>query len=479
MSTGVSAQNTYIDLATFSELEGFLYGGQHAITHFVRGVQKSNWFSFIPVPLRQHGTFDFGQKNVSAAINRSGDYVLQVWFRVKMPQLRFSATALAAAGVGSQAGIRYTSNLMHNLFESISISFNELTVQEFDSYYLDFNRVFNVPASKRFLYDNMIGERSEYTATIEAADMVADPTLALGDGAYLNLVIPLWFGEDTGVALPAAALPFNDIKINYHFRTLAQLLVISQGGSAVAAGGGVARAATITDVVDITGAIPRLETPETFAHYAVVSNDERVKMGDAPRDILIRQVQTTQRSPMTATGRNSTDVRLSHAIIAFFFAARNTSLPGEQSNYTNVPDFTNTTTGSNSDSPLGAFPIATTNLVYENTVRASMGSDYYGMVVPYLFAESGPLGPEDTGYQMYSYSLRTFSYDPEGSTNYSKLANVAIQHDMATSASATYSRALAPGVITAGLVPTYEHVFVATNWNIGRIANGSFGHPTL
>ena len=60
-----AAANLFIDLATFSELEGFLYGGPMAVTWFVAAVQKANWFSFLPISLRVTGTVDFGQKNVS------------------------------------------------------------------------------------------------------------------------------------------------------------------------------------------------------------------------------------------------------------------------------------------------------------------------------------------------------------------------------------------------------------------------------
>ena len=85
--SSTSAANCFIDMATFSEIEGFLYGGPDAITWFVASVQKSNWFSFIPINLRHIGTIDFGQKNVSAHVNRSADYVLHCWFRAQFPIL--------------------------------------------------------------------------------------------------------------------------------------------------------------------------------------------------------------------------------------------------------------------------------------------------------------------------------------------------------------------------------------------------------
>ena len=129
MQNSVSTSTVFIDLATFSEPEGFIYGGPKAITWFVRGVQKSNWFSFIPVVLRNEGTHDFGAQHSSVSVNRSGDYVLNVWFRAQIPQiyLRIEATNPALA-IGDPSKLAWTRNLMHNLFSHISITFNELTV---------------------------------------------------------------------------------------------------------------------------------------------------------------------------------------------------------------------------------------------------------------------------------------------------------------------------------------------------------------
>src|SRR5207253_11351604 len=81
----VSAAVAFIDLATFSELESFCYGGPNAISWMVAGVQKANWFGKVPIVLRNNGCFDFGQSCVSSCLNRSGDYVLIVWFRLELP----------------------------------------------------------------------------------------------------------------------------------------------------------------------------------------------------------------------------------------------------------------------------------------------------------------------------------------------------------------------------------------------------------
>ena len=466
-----AASVAFIDLATFSEQEGFLYGGPTAITWFVRGVQKANWASVVPIVLRSQGIFNFGQRNASACLNRSGDYVLAVWFRVFIPQvsLGVAVNGVPPANIFNDATIRWTRNLMHNIFDRVNITFNELTVEEFDNFWLDQNYQFRLRGSKRVGYRNMIGDIGTMTTPV-------GPGVALGPGQYFSCPLPFWFTEDSGVALPIAAIPFNDVKINYSFNALADLIVVN-GGTAAAGPFG-ASPGTISEVVVFgqPNTIPSFQDPQTFAHYAVVHNDERVKMGDAPRDMLIKQVQIVQQAPFKDVTTNSSfDLRLSHSAIAFFYAAQNVSTQGEQSNYSTAPG------GS------GVDPIAFSALLYESTVRVAMGSDYFSLMVPYL--QSSAI-PEDTGYHMWSYALDAWLYNPCFSTNYSKLANVSIVHTMSP-ACVNSASTVAPvdqfGVpithnvngVTVPFPQTYQHNFELMNWNIGRVANGSFGQPTL
>lgn len=487
-STSLTASTLFIDLASFAELEGFLYGGPNAITWFVGTVQKSNWFAFIPIHLRHTGTIDFGQKNVSASINRSADYVMSIWFRAQIPQITIVQPAPPASGqIFLDASLRWTRNLMHNLFERVSITFNELTVQEWGSVWMDFNFQFRVRGSKRVGYRNIIGDIASMTNPVGLG-------VPLGTGGFFSCPFPLWFGEESGVALPVAALPFNDIKLNYHFRDWAHLVVVYPGTAAVGGPGGpgTGRAATTNDVYIFgsTSQHPQLFNPNTFAHYALVHNDERVKMGDAPRDIVIHQVQEAQPAPFKdISSRTHFDIRFSHPIVLYCFAARNNSIytfgkgsfGAEWSNYTTEPDYT------------GLDPIAYSELLYENVVRVAGGSDYYSLIAPFYFSDAIP---DETGYHFYPYSIHPWDpLKPAGSTNYSKLANISQVYDMSQAAQAAAGIGTASGFPedqngnliqypnSAGVLEpmplTLVHDFIARNWNIGRVANGSFGHPTL
>lgn len=470
----VTASVTFIDLATFGELEGFLYGGPHAITWFVASVQKANWFSHVPISLRNIGvTAQFGARKASFSLSRQGDYVLSSFLRARFPAIGFKSTVDENSG----ATIRYVDNLMHNLVRNVQIEFNDLQVQEYTNYWLDDNFEWRCPGQKRQGYLNMIGMTSNYTKPVGVNASVG--------GTALTLPLPFFYGEDSGIALPVAALPFNDVKITYDFRDWTELVIINPGPAGLVS---VSDVCTYVNGVPQDGQQPALSNVETYAHYAIVHNDERVKMGDAPRDILIHQIQETQVAPFKdiTAGRSAFDLRLSHAIVLFTYKAQNISLGQkfagklgmEWSNYTTL---SSVLTPPNGVDP--ADPIAFTTLFYENSVRLANSSDYFSLTHPWYFSDAIA---ENTGYHMYSYALKPWDPTrPSGSTDYSKLANVSLAHDPSESAVAAAKGQYENGddilwpSDNDSFPQTFQHVFAARNWNILRVANGSAGFPAL
>ena len=132
----------FIDLATFDEIEKYLYGGPDATAYFVRETRKSTWFTQVPVVLsRAAGNPGFGQ-DWSVSVSRAGDYLLQSWLRLVTP----SVTVLEG-GIGEDIYVRWTRNFMHNLVRECSITFNDLVAARFDNFHLDFWAAFTVPAA--------------------------------------------------------------------------------------------------------------------------------------------------------------------------------------------------------------------------------------------------------------------------------------------------------------------------------------------
>jgi hypothetical protein len=451
----------FIDLATFDELEKYMYGGRNAITYFVRETRKSTWFTQVPTVLsRGSGQANFGQE-WSANISRAGDYLLQVWLRVEIPEV-----GLKYNEENNGLQLRWTRNLMHNLVRESSITFNDLSAARLDNYFLDFWAAFTVPAGKQVGYSNMIGNYSELIQPKPAGNTIRS--------FILNLPLPYFFTRDSGVALPTAALPYNEMRLQFWFRNWNELLIVDNPAAAQ----GVNPSSPPTANQLINGA-PSLSNVYVWANYAIVSNDERKRMGCAPRDILIEQVQTAPVqtfNPLSNRGP-SYDIRFAHAIKALFFAVRNTSTPSEWSNYTNTGPYVNGQgVEFNPPFPSATDPVLSTTLIYENTQRLSqMGSDYFSLVQP--FYQPSAVIPVETGYHMYSYSLDFCSLDPAGSTNYGKLTNVSI-----VPYASDQCVAAAGGEIQTGggdYKNTYSFIVVAVNNNIVRISGGALGFPVL
>jgi len=450
----------FIDLATFDEIEKYMYGGPDATAYFVRETRKATWFTQVPVVLsRASGTPAFGQE-WSVSISRAGDYLLETWLRLTTPEITLATTNAYTAN----GSISWTRNFMHNIIRECAITFNDLVAARFDNYHLDFWAAFTVPAGKRNGYNNMIGDfpamYGPHNYNISIPGISTPQTIP---SFTLNLPLPLFFTRDSGVALPTAALPYNDMRINFSFRDWTELLVLSN--TSATATGVRAKAATSTDVVSPTSIVLTGAT-QVWANYAIVSNDERKRMACAPRDILIEQVQTAPKQSFN-TLNPQYDIRFSHAIKVLFFAARNTTVSSNWSNYTTYsptynPNFTRF-------APIGtADPIKSTSLIYENTQRLSaMGSDYYSLVNPYYHA---PVIPNDTGYHMYSYSLDFICLDPMGSTNYGKLTNVSLNPEPSDSAKTQYGSTPA-----GGWTQSFEFITTAVNNNIIRISGGALG----
>jgi hypothetical protein len=450
----------FIDLATFDEIEKYLYGGKDATAYFVRETRKSTWFTQVPVVLsRASGSPAFNQE-WAVSISRAGDYLLQTWLRLQTPQV----TLLPGNQAGANGRLRWTRNFMHNIVRECCITFNDLVAARFDNYHLDFWAAFTVPAGKRNGYNNMIGNFNGMTGPSAPGVPIAPFTL--------NLPLPFFYSRNSGVALPTAALPYNEMRINFSFRDWTDLLIL-ENSAAVAE-----QRLNINVGTDITSA-PVLGITQVWANYAIVSNDERKRMACAPRDILIEQVQTAPRQTFApATNpQPSYDVRFSHAIKVLFFAVRNRTWASEWSNYmTNSPVLNAAGTVVNFTPPGSADPILQTSLIYENTNRlAQMGSDYFSLVNPYF---SAPVIPLETGYHSYSYSLDFINLDPMGSTNYGKLTNVSVVPE---ASQAAVNAANGTGVIGSGanFAQAYEFIITAVNNNIIRVSGGALGFPVL
>lgn len=484
VSQAPTVTTLFVDTATFSDLESHFYGGCSALTYFARAIQKCNWFSFMPTPLRRStGQALFGSE-FSVNVNRSGDYVIKAWLQCQVP-IVYLRDQGGLNQLRTDARISWCNRFMHNLVEECTITFNELEIHKVKSFWFDCLREFDIKGSKTVGYDNMIGQVPALTNQV--APQVAPGNVAaqqLGVGGTYMLPLPITFFLDTGTSIPASALPFNDIRLNFRLRPLSELLFVYPG---TAAGGGNVQA-TINDVfvAGTNATVPELANVEVWAIYGVVHNAERVKMGKCPRDIVLAQNQELQDQPFVPANVGVTisyDVRLSHGVKAFFFAAKNTTFAAEHSNYSTISAFAQ----GGGVGATGFDPIQSSGLLYENTYRTNMVAQAYTLTLPWYFARSMPDSALGTGMHAYFYAFKWYSFDPTGQTNFSKLQNIS-QAYVPSAAAVNAAAGNVAGVaitypdVAGNLVASpqlFTHKFNAVNVNIGRVAGGSFGLPIL
>ena len=538
----------FIDLATYDEQEKYTYGGSESIAYFVREVRKSTWFTQVPVVLsKSSGQSGFGQQ-WSVSISRAGDYLLHTWLRVVLPAVTATAVNVTVLGATTQVTsvLRWTRNLMHNLIQECSITFNDLVAARFDNFHLDFWSSFTVPSGKRNGYNVMIGNVNQLINPV-----AANPLILVGQGGVqsgtagtatvaqaqvlpsqvLNLPLPFFFSRDSGIALPTAALPYNEMRINFSFRNWTDLLIkdvyiplAAQASASVVATPAFKSAAggPLTALPGYWVSVPAQQSdvataPEignacqVWANYAIVSNEERKKMACAPRDILIEQVQTAPLQSFNTNGTINTtgligiangtqitpqfDIRFSHAVKVLFWAARNKANYSAWSNYTSDAQFPlgphqsgNIAAEPNVsalfgvvDFTSGSDPVDNTSLIYENTQRLqNMGSDYFSLVNPWYHS---PVIPLETGYHSYSYSLDYCNIDPMGSTNYGKLTNVSIVPFSSAAQNnswyPTSNGSYGVGATVSAVSTKYDFITTCVNNNIIRISGGALGFPVL
>ena len=272
----------FIDLATYDELEKYMYGGADATAYFVRATRRSTWFTQVPVVLsRASGTPGFSQ-DWSVSISRAGDYLLYTWLRIVLPPIT-AVPAFCSKRDGRDVKIdtyvAWSPNLMHNLIREAAITFNDLVAARFDNYQLDFWSAFTTPAGKQVGYLNMIG----------MTDDLITPRKTL-PVKTLNLPLPFFYSRDSGVALPTAALPYNDMRIQFSFRTYTELLVAYDHITYEDTNESII-ISRVPVIADFGTTLPEISNVQVWANYALVSNDERKRMACAPRDILIEGLQ--------------------------------------------------------------------------------------------------------------------------------------------------------------------------------------------
>ena len=511
MTQTVSLTTAFIDLSTYDEIESFLYGGR-SINKFRKVIRRSAWFTVIAAQLNKLGTCGDFETEMQAMFSRAGDYVRDCWLRVEVPKIESKP--------GYQA--RWCKKLGHNLIEEAYLHFNDLTVNKITSYHMDFMSAFMGIPGKQEAYSAMIGHVEQmynphayYKGIIGKSNNPNDPddpaARAIGaplPAAVLNIPLPFYFCRDPADSIVQAACPFNDIKVTIKFRAWRDLLMVDKlvGARGATAGYAVKMIRDPDFVTQLQTSLSniRLQKCEVWAHYAVIPNGDREKISEEQDiDTIVEQYHHIPPVNFNAGSERSkgVDLRFSSSVRALFFALRNSGIKNDWSNYgTHVLRPSYDQQGINYGYQ-HENPIQRAVLTYENVDRVNMYGDYFTQVAPYYTASTVPMDP---GYHMLPYCNNLGVLQPDGSTNFARLASVNLNVEASEQAQIQASAKVDPNPQAAAELPEwdtskvayqafdaaleveqwtgksqYDIIITASSLSILRMSSGSAGFPVL
>ena len=524
----------FIDLASFGKLEKSLYDtSEYPKSYFARETIRSTWFTQIPIKMQLDTSNPNFDQQFSAEISRAGDYLINAWIRVTLDAVSIynpSDGWVDANGSGSETVV-WSPNFMHHLVERCQLKVNGMIVDELFSEHLDFLTAFLVPKSSRAGYNRMIGNKCSPhngMAGVNVCGVKAATYPNLNVAQNLFLPLPFFFSKDSGLALPMAALPYAEARLHFKFRNWNKLLTSINYYFEY-------KNATKRQLRNQT---PTLSNVQVWGNYAIVSKEERQKMGCNSRDMIIEQNQqldgTNGSKFLNGESLKATTVinlRLSGAIKALFFAGRNMQKVVDnpyRGCYSDGPSASDmlavkiSISGANisgvlvnSSSASNAPPtsidinwynleindysglrwisditpiIGTASILYENTPKIQMEGTYYSLIQPYYHAKNIPQSDAGRSVIVLRDNNEVGGISPlaSGYHMYSYSLNIG---KIDPCGSTNYgnlnntSLILTPGrsivqAIADGFGP-YRIYVSAINHNVIRISKGTLGFPII
>ena len=223
-----------------------------------------------------NGTGDFGRK-VQCPVVRNGDLITKMYLRATVAA--GDASALASTSAYYNAKWAWVTSLGHALIDNVEL---EIGGTRIDKHWGEWLTIWNELSRKYGQdrgYAKMIGNVPELT--------VVNPT----HPAY-TLWVPMrfFFCRFDGLALPLIALQYHEVRINFEFRPVEQLVVLQAGSGRT--GKGLASALGL-----------QLNDCSLYVDYIYLDSEERKRFAQASHEYLIEALQFPGEE--SVTGENS------------------------------------------------------------------------------------------------------------------------------------------------------------------------------
>ena len=326
------------------------------ITFFKAIYRRHTNFSIESIAQVFNGTAGFGRK-ATVTVSRNGDLITNAILEVKLPALTDNW--------------KWVNNVGHRLIDEVEL---EIGGQRIDRHYgewLDIWSELSMSHEKKEMFDSsMIGRYAASGST---------------DGKAKTLYIPLqfFFNRNQGLALPLIALQYHEVKINFTFRPLSELIH---------------HASSTT--------LPTLSTEPSmslYMDYVYLDTDERKRFATSTHELLIEQLQFT--GDETPTKNGSYRLNFNHPVKELVWVVHQPTA-SDPFNYG------------------AAEAVVDANLQLNGHDRFDKRKgSYFRLVQPFQHHTRIP----DKNIYVYSFAVKPEEHQPSGTCNFSRIDNATLK----------------------------------------------------
>ncbi len=387
-----------LQLVIFGGQDIYLTGNPE-FSYFKSVYRRHTNFSMECIKQTHNGTISQNAFKLNYTINRSGDLLSNMYLEIDMP--------LQPAAAAPQAGLdwcNYSNNTAYSYIKDIELLIGEKVIDKQDGKWLDIMNQLNHTNNSGL--DYIVNNHSTHDTTIKTPKPI-------------KLFVPLlfWFCKDVSQSLPLIALQYHEVKINISFRSLRNIINMSEG---------------------VTAPTNSLKEPgiKLWGNYILLDKDERRRFSQETHEYLIEQIQVL-RKPY----QNNIHISLNHPVKSLYWVIQNNNSNKEINDYVKINHTANTSNDvewENGNDYLNYDIHETVNKSYIKTIEeyehfreATIlfnGIERFEPQDATYFRTLQPLVSDNTfpakHIYMYSFCLKPEEHKPTGSCNFSRIDNV-------------------------------------------------------
>jgi len=250
--------------------------GNPQITFFKVVYRRHTNFAMESIEQTFNGQGDFGRK-VQCPIVRNGDLITKMYLRVAVT----GGSTVNETGAYAGAEWAWVTSLGHSLIDNVEL---EIGGTRIDKHWGEWLTIWNELSRK-------LGQDRGFNTMI--GNVPALTSLSTQHPAY-TLWVPMkfFFCKFDGLALPLIALQYHEVRVNFEFRPIDQLLVVkSKSGTAITSKG-------------LAGTLSlAMEDCSLYVDYIYLDSEERKRFAQASHEYLIEALQFPGEESIT--GANS------------------------------------------------------------------------------------------------------------------------------------------------------------------------------